>query len=402
MAHITADRVVDSTTTTGTGTLTLANAAPTGFRSFGSVCANGDTCLYAVSSSSGAEWEVGVGTYSTTGPTLARTTVLSSSNAGVAVAFSAGSKDVFLTAAADRMARVDIDGHHQPRRLSAVDLTAATANPAAPADGVTLFARSVGGRTLLAQSGPSGLDTSFQPILARNAVQFWNAVGGAATVPTAIGAAAISATGTATTLAVTGTTFYNSIRMLEYLVTTAATTAVAGFRAGVNSYIRGNVAGTGGFFFVCRVGIATAGTLSTRRFFCGLTSQTAVPTDVEPSTNTTLANVIGIGADAGDTNYQFMTKTGTGTATKVDTGIAKAASGDRIDVLEIAMFAPPGASSVSWQLSKLNTATTAVGSTGSTLPAATTALGPLCYSSVGGTSSVVGVAIKLLYLETDS
>ncbi len=92
------DRVKDTTTTTGTGTVTLANSAPTGFRTFGSVLSNSDTVFYCIAA--GSEWEVGVGTYSTTGPTLARTTVLASSNSGSAVSFSAGTKDVFCTAPA--------------------------------------------------------------------------------------------------------------------------------------------------------------------------------------------------------------------------------------------------------------------------------------------------------------
>lgn len=100
MAHIVADRVKDTTTTTGTGNLTLANSAPSGFRTFGSVCANNDTVYYCIQHQSASEWEVGYGTYSTTGPALARTTVIASSNSGSAVSFSAGTKDVFITSPA--------------------------------------------------------------------------------------------------------------------------------------------------------------------------------------------------------------------------------------------------------------------------------------------------------------
>lgn len=89
------DRVRETTTTTGTGTITLAGAV-TGFRSFGSVLTTGDDCYYAIVSS-GSEWEVGIGTYTASGTTLARTNILSSSNSGNAVNFSAGTKDVFIT-----------------------------------------------------------------------------------------------------------------------------------------------------------------------------------------------------------------------------------------------------------------------------------------------------------------
>lgn len=94
MALVLADRVKDTTTTTGTGTVTLSGTAPTGYQNF-AVIGNGNTTYYTIAG--GSEWEVGVGTYATSGPTLARTTVLASTNGGSAVSFSAGTKDVFVT-----------------------------------------------------------------------------------------------------------------------------------------------------------------------------------------------------------------------------------------------------------------------------------------------------------------
>lgn len=96
MAHIVADRVKETTTTTGTGNLTLAGAA-SGFRAFSAVCATNDTVWYCVAA--GSEWEVGLGTYSATN-TLTRTAVTASSNSGSAVNLTSGTKDVFLTDAA--------------------------------------------------------------------------------------------------------------------------------------------------------------------------------------------------------------------------------------------------------------------------------------------------------------
>jgi hypothetical protein len=97
MALVLADRVKETTTTAGTGTVTLAGAA-TGFQSF-AVIGDGNTTFYTIASQTGNEWEVGVGTYATSGTTLARTTVLSNSSATQpsALNFSAGTKDVFVT-----------------------------------------------------------------------------------------------------------------------------------------------------------------------------------------------------------------------------------------------------------------------------------------------------------------
>lgn len=95
MALVLADRVKETTTVTGTGTATLLGAT-TGYQSF-SVVGNGNTTYYTIAGQTGSEWEVGIGTYTSAGTTLSRTTVLASSNSGSLVTFSAGTKDVFLT-----------------------------------------------------------------------------------------------------------------------------------------------------------------------------------------------------------------------------------------------------------------------------------------------------------------
>ena len=100
MALVLADRVKETTTTTGTGTVTLRGAS-TGYHSF-SVVGNGNITYYTIAGQTGSEWEVGIGTYTLVGTLLARTTVLASSNAGSAVNFSAGTKDVFVTYPAGR------------------------------------------------------------------------------------------------------------------------------------------------------------------------------------------------------------------------------------------------------------------------------------------------------------
>ena len=100
MALVVKDRVRETTTTTGTGTITLGGAA-TGFQSF-SVIGDSNTTFYTIQLSNTNEWEVGVGTYTLSGTTLTRDTILESSNGGSAVNFSAGSKDVFVTYPAEK------------------------------------------------------------------------------------------------------------------------------------------------------------------------------------------------------------------------------------------------------------------------------------------------------------
>jgi hypothetical protein len=100
MALVVKDRVRETTTTTGTGTITLGGAA-TGFQSF-SVIGDANTTFYTIQLSNTNEWEVGIGTYTSSGTTLSRDTILESSNGGSAVNFSAGSKDVFVTYPAEK------------------------------------------------------------------------------------------------------------------------------------------------------------------------------------------------------------------------------------------------------------------------------------------------------------
>ena len=88
MALVLADRVKETTTTTGTGTFTLAGAV-TGFESFASI-GNGNTTYYCCVL--GSDFEVGIGTYTASGTTLARTTILQSTNNDNAVNWGAGEK----------------------------------------------------------------------------------------------------------------------------------------------------------------------------------------------------------------------------------------------------------------------------------------------------------------------
>ena len=106
MALVIKDRVKETTTTTGTGTYTLAGAE-VGFQSFSTI-GNGNTTYYAVTNN--VDYEVGIGTYTASGTTLARTTILSSSNSNNAVSWSAGEKFVFVTQPSSKASFLDASG----------------------------------------------------------------------------------------------------------------------------------------------------------------------------------------------------------------------------------------------------------------------------------------------------
>lgn len=104
MALVLADRVKESTVTTGTTDFALGGA-DTGFQTFSAGVGANNTTYYAISNNT--EWEIGLGTLSANGLTLARTTVLQSSNADAKVSFSSGTKYVFVTYPADKAVLTD-------------------------------------------------------------------------------------------------------------------------------------------------------------------------------------------------------------------------------------------------------------------------------------------------------
>ena len=96
MALKVADRVLETASAPGTGTVTLLGATA-GYQTFSAAIGNANTTYYTCADQSGSNWEVGIGTYTTAGNTLTRNTVLSSSNGGSLVNFNAGTQNVFVT-----------------------------------------------------------------------------------------------------------------------------------------------------------------------------------------------------------------------------------------------------------------------------------------------------------------
>ena len=110
MALTVADRVRETTATTGTGTITLAGAVAT-FETFTANLSNADTTYYAIVDTANNDFEVGLGTFTSSGTTLARTTVIASSNSNSAVNLGSGTKDVFITIPASKIIVKDASGN---------------------------------------------------------------------------------------------------------------------------------------------------------------------------------------------------------------------------------------------------------------------------------------------------
>jgi hypothetical protein len=280
-----------------------------------------------------------------------------------------------------------------------LDLPVST-NPSAPA----------GGRALIYPKNASGYDWVTKDALG-NEVNItdplkggrgWIIPNAGSTSVTQIAIGSLTATGTATAAALSITSKQTRIRRLDYLVTAAAATAVAGWRITSPHLVRGNTPGVGGFYSRQVFGPATGVATATNRGFVGLTATTSAPTDVQPST---LVSCIGVGWDAADANMQIMHNDASGTCTKVDlTSAFIVPTIDRNGLFQLDIWCASNESKLNWSLTDLINGTTVTGDTGvsTDIPTNTTYLAERGWMSVGGTSSVIGIAFAGLYYQTES
>lgn len=397
MAHIIEDRVRETTTTTGTGAITLAGAA-TGFRAFSSVMSSpSDTCYYAISG--GAEWEVGLGTYSAAN-TLTRTTVLRSSNSNAAVSFSAGTKDVYITVPGSEALYTLPD--------DSVQLAGIATEPAAPSTGnLKFYSKSVAGRMLPKIIGPSGVDTALQPFLGSNRIIVFQPQTG--TTGTGGGFGPVwTSNGTVThpTPATTAPAIANQMKRTRYANVVTTTNQQLGPRfnaASEQQFWRGNAAGLGGFFFQARF-IVELYPAATVRIFAGLSSTSTGSVCIS---DTVLANTCGLWHDTTDPSsgagaFNFVTKDAS-TATKQSITLANAIAAG--NAYEFTMFCPPNGSTITWRLVDINNNVTYTNSTSTTLPASTAFMQPQVQMSNGTanvTATTVAIGVCGIYVESDN
>lgn len=401
MAHISEDRVFETTTTTGTGALTLAGAI-TGYRTFASVMATSDTCLYAVwgvdaNGTPTGEWEGGLGTYSGTN-TLTRTTVLESSNAGSAVSFSAGTKYVAITLLAAKTGQFD--------NVGAMLFPTASAEPPTPASGNYLYAKEiVPGQTALKTKRPSGVDSPIQDAISFNRLIKYQ--GGPAVI-TAVGGGALTAATAGTTVTpAAGTNIRNALPRTQYATAATANSINALYAANATTLsvnvLRGSINGEGGFRLVMRFGIGT--TSASNRVFAGLRDVVTVPVNVDPFTSTTPGG-IGLVANAATSANWRIAHNVSGTApTTVDLGANFPVN--NTDLLELVLFCRPyttTAGNVGYRVRRYTTtgdpAFEATGTISTNLPAGTTFLYPSMWM-VNVNNSAVNWQVNSITLEAD-
>jgi hypothetical protein len=167
MALVINDRVKETTTTTGTGAVSLAGAV-TGFETFAAGVGNSNTTYYAIVHQTANEFEVGLGTLDGDSSDLTRTTVISSSNSDSAVSFAAGTKDVFCTLPASKLIFEDANNDATVGRnltvtgdltVSGDDITMATNTSGAAliGDGTNFNPVAISGDITIASNGTTAI-----------------------------------------------------------------------------------------------------------------------------------------------------------------------------------------------------------------------------------------------------
>jgi hypothetical protein len=398
MAFQVADRVKETTTTTGTGNIALLGASAS-FRPFSAVCANNDTVNYCIQDVPNNAFETGIGTW-LTGNTLVRTTVIASSNSGALVSFAAGTKDVFLMVGQAHLVALTDDFR--------VDLPVKATEPGAPASNTTSwYAKLHAGRHMPKWKGSNdGMDYIVQPAIFNNNIATYyptsSTNGGTAT----LGGVGISWTAGGTvshpTPATTAPASANQMHRTRYanVVTTAnQTLGIISTAAGLPQFWLGNAAGLGGFFFYTRF-IVELIPATTVRLFVGLTSLATAMV----ATDTPAGDYIGLWHDTTDA-LNAMSLIHMDNTTRVKTAITLTGNLTAGQVFDFWMYAPPNGSSINYRLDDLNAGTTLVDTSISTnIPRNTIFMGPQVTMSNGTanvTVTTVAIGIKSVYVESD-
>lgn len=277
---------------------------------------------------------------------------------------------------------------------------ASIATPTAPVSGgVKLYGTTLVGGDRLGFMGPDGKVRLLQNDLGEFSVQRFQP---AVALNSAVGENSLNlgALGTTTAAAPAITNLHTMKPRLDVLVTTASGAAIASLAFSAVSArpvrVGRDANAPGGFLARFVWAPATGVSNASHRAFCGLHGETGTQTDVEPSTKT---SIVCMGWDAADANIQIMHNDASGTCTKIDLGASfPVPTVDRSQVYELQLHSPNSLTqSVSYRVIRYNTtdntiAAEATGTITTNLPPVGTLLGPRISMSVGGVSSVVGIA----------
>jgi hypothetical protein len=295
---------------------------------------------------------------------------------------------------------IDSDGITIPYNASA---------PASPAaDNITIFCTEVANRAMPAFVGPSGLDSPLQPFLARNKIAYWSPAGNSTTAPTTIAMNTLTVQSnngtTYTARNVATTNILTRMRRLAVISQSGTNGTIGGVRDTNAQYTTGTGTGLGGFHFVARFATSDAATVTGARTFVGLSSATNAITNVDPAT---LTNSIGVAQLSGDATQWYIVYGGSSAQTAIALGTALGAPTLTTTAFELSLFSAPAANGVvHYEMKNLGTGVSArgtltPGTPGLQTPLNTTLLAPRLWRTNNAQTTVTGLDIISIYIETD-
>lgn len=211
-----------------------------------------------------------------------------------------------------------------------------------------------------------------------------------------IGSNSFTGQGTSSAGTISQSNIFTSTPRIIYSESVASTSNRVGLRD--FAWMVAGVTRGGGWRITGTFGISSGASNSSHRLFFGAYNLNLSPSDVNPST---LTNIIGFGYDSADTQIQFMTNDGSGTATKTALGASfpkPSTDGATMYLAEIQRL--DGGASVTWRLTNLATGDVANGTASADLPATTVLQNFYSYASVGGVNAVIGIAYSRVLLST--
>ena len=409
MAHVVDDRVLETTTTTGTGALTLAGAV-TGFRSFANaqdyltgttIASPSDTCPYYIEAVDGSgnptgDYEEGIGTYSAASQ-LTRTTVLRSSNGNSVVTLSAGTKRVGMPYNSKLI--LNLDNNLMSRFPNT---TLATQMPNAPASQVGIYGAAEAGKMWLRQIGPFGTDQPLQEAFWHKGGQFYlpnatTTIGLNYGGPWVAGGTVSHPTPSSTSPAITNQQYRT--RFANIVTTTNQVLGLSNMVTAQLRYWRGNAAGLGGFFMHARY-IVELWPAATCRIFVGFSDQTTAVV----ASDTLAGNLCGFwhATTDGAAVLNFTTRDGTTATSNAVTLTGNIAAGNCWDFY---IYCPPNGGTIYYRVEDIQAGTVLAESSKTTnLPTATAFMGVQVTMSNGTaniTATTVAPGIPRIWVDSD-
>ncbi len=396
MAFKVADRVWETTTTSGTGAISLGGAKNGSTQAFSAALANGDECYYCVTDNS-TVWEVGLGTFNTGTPdTITRTAanvIAGSSGAGALITLPGTSCDVFLTAPAERALVQGADG--------GVAILPASVTPATPATGLKALVETFGNAAFLSTVDSNGVQRFVDPEFCYREHGWFRAQQGS----TNIYFVGIGNSDSNGTLTASPTGLANILQMKTGVSMVSAATAGAfgGREFGSNAALG---TGTGqGFLASIVTGCLDAATVSGAQSFVGLQHGYGFPTaGTEPSA---LLNCIGIGQISTDATQWYLCYGGTTAQTAIALGTALGAPTDTTTAYWVLLYSPPTQNGICYYYVE-NLATGASvsgtlgpGTAGVTLPATSLQMYAMMWRGNNATAAAVSLKICSVDIYTD-